>query len=74
MKTTTRHALTALLIVSCSACTTTGSQQFEDAERGSEHRVRNTLMAVGAALIVGAILANRAQSNTRDAIDGAIQD
>lgn len=74
MKTTTRNALAALLIVSCSACTTTGSQQSEHAERGSEHRVRNTLMAVGAALVVGAILANQSQSNTRDAISGAIQD
>ena len=74
MKTIGKLTCACLLVAMCTGCAHQGGGEFRDADRGSEHRVRNTLLAVGAAVVVGAILANQAQSNTKDAIQGAIQD
>ena len=58
----------AICVISLStACAHTGSGR-SNGDAGESHRLRNTLVAVGAAVIVGAIVANQAQSNVRDAL------
>jgi hypothetical protein len=73
MKHVPRLALCAVLFVGCYGCAHTGNGD-PDALSERNRRIRNTLIAVGTAVVVGAVLANQAQSNTRDAIrDGAPQ-
>ncbi len=73
MKTTSKIGPWAALLVICSGCAHTGHVDTET-EREDHHRTRNTLIAVGTAIAVGAILVNQAENNTRDAVRDAGQD
>lgn len=60
--------LAICLLSLCTACANTSGTHSTKGDAGEGHRLRNTLIAVGTAVIVGAIVANQAQSNARDAI------
>lgn len=56
------------LLVLCTACAHTDKNTGMSGDAGESHRIRNTLLAVGAAVIVGVIAANQAESSIRDAL------
>ncbi|MEM1145916.1 MAG: hypothetical protein AAGI88_25365 [Pseudomonadota bacterium] len=56
-----------VVLAICSGCSHVGNVgQYE--QRSDNHRVRNVVLAVGAAIVIGAIAANSAQNNVRDAL------
>ncbi len=61
------------LLVLCTACAHTGGNPPQADDDGKDHRLRNTLIAVGT-VVVGAIIANEAESGARDAIRRSIND
>lgn len=55
-----------VLMLTITGCTHTQGPPTPDQEPSK--RARNTLLTVGAALVVGAVLISKAKSNTKDAI------
>lgn len=56
------------LLSLCTACAHTSNGSGFPDEQKKDHRLRNTLLAVGAAVIVSVIAANQAQDNARDLV------
>lgn len=60
--------LAVCLLILTTACAHTNSPRDSDGDAGESHRLRNTMIAVGAALVVGVIVANQTESTVRDAL------
>ena len=60
--------LVVCLLFLMTACAHTNSPRDSDVDAGESHRLRNTMIAVGAALVIGVIVANQTESTVRDAL------
>ncbi|MEM6606019.1 MAG: hypothetical protein AAF671_09670 [Pseudomonadota bacterium] len=69
MRTLNKLAMVCLLCL-CSACAHNGVNPLPGQEREGDHRLRNALIAVGAVVLVAAVVANQAESNAKDALRG----
>lgn len=52
----------------CAAVPSAAPNNDERSEAGTSSRLKNTLLAIGGVLIVGAIIANEAENNVEDAV------
>ena len=66
-------AMTVTLIMFAAGCATQTGTVAERTEQDRQSRMRKTLIAVGAALAVGALVAKQAEGNAKDAVRDAAQ-
>ena len=58
-------------LAGCAAVPSHGPDNEGQVEIGSESRTRNVLLTIGGVLLLGAIIANEANDNVRDAVRDA---
>ena len=73
MKTFTKLSCIGSLAL-CTGCAHTGGSPPRAGDDGKDHRLRNTLIAVGTVVVVGAIIAHEAEDGARDAIRRSVND
>ena len=60
-----------MTVTGCAAVPSAGPDNDERLETETSSRTKNTLLAIGGVLILGAIIANEAEDNVKDAVSDA---